>query len=141
MRSIRLSLLALVAVAALVATSVALAAKPGDWQDTKHGLAFGVAANGKRLTYIDWKCKDETLAKGFKSGKGPKIRRHGKFAFKTKALPFKNGGPGKPRRIEVSGRFKKKHGKTRAVGTLSTKGCRNVKFRAKWKAGIGQQQG
>jgi len=131
MTSIRRSLFALVVIAALVATSVALAAKPGDWQDKKHGLTFGVSTNGKRLTFIDWTCKDETLAKGFKPGKGPKIRRRGRFSFEGKALPFKNGGPGEPRKIEISGRFRKRNGKPRAVGTLDTKGCRDVKFRAK----------
>jgi opacity protein-like surface antigen len=129
-----ISLLAAVLLVALAATSIAVAAKPGRWADSKRKLEFGITQDRKHFDHFDWTCKDTTLATGFNAGKRPKIRKGGRFEFKFRALPFKNGGPGDPVRVKMKGRFVRRNGKTRAVGTVKSRVCgkKAKSFRAKW---------
>src|SRR3954447_13929524 len=100
------TLLAALLLVALAASSIAVAAKPGRWADSKRKLDFGIAKDRKHFDYLDWTCKETTLATGFNAGKRPKIRRHGKFKFTASALAFKNGGPAdKPVKVRLKGRF------------------------------------
>src|SRR4051812_13387299 len=121
---ITLALVAAALVAALAAASIAAAAKPGSWQDTKRQLYFGVSQSGKRFTNVDWTCKkNHTVVAGWPNNNGPKIHRHGKFKFKVAAKVVSFGQPGKDVKLRMEGRFVKRGGKPRAIGTVKSGDC------------------
>ena len=126
-------LAAAAAVVALAAASIALAVKPGDWTDSKRKLSISVANDGKHISGFVWTCKqNRRIARGFPNSPGVRIRSRGRFSFRGNAAVIANGTATGGVKLSVKGRFRRVHGKRRAVGTIKAEGCGNRrKFRAK----------
>ena len=134
------SLLAAVLLVALSVTAVAVAAKPGTWTDSKRKLEFGIAKDKKHFEYLDWTCKkDATVATGFRTGKVPKVHSNRRFKFTVAATVLKGGLPTKDVKVTMKGRFVKRNGKPRAVGTIRSGYCgkKAKSFKAKWSPSQG----
>src|SRR3954452_12872713 len=109
-------LLAALLVLALVPASIALAVKPGEWQDTKHHFALGVAANGKRITHLNRSCTaGEIVTKAFKGPHRLRIRAGGRFSYRGPAKLQRQGSPVDDVKMRVKGRFVTRKGRRRAV--------------------------
>jgi hypothetical protein len=127
-RTRRLLAMTLVAVLALALAAVALAAPtPGRWAGGK--MSFSVSDDGKRIVSFSYQCEPTSaIAKPFPEGKGPKIRKNGRFSFKGKAVRFRTGVPvGEVKGVIFKGRFVS-DGK--AKGRFKGKSCKAGKWSA-----------
>ena len=130
-----LAVLAALAVS-LAVSAIAGAASTQHWQDAKRQLSFDVAR--KHFQTVRWTCKPTRLVvASWGSDSGPRVHRHGRFAFKASAKVFDNGMLSGTTTLRMKGRFVRRNGKRRALGKVRSAACASSaqKFRAKRVAG------
>jgi hypothetical protein len=127
----------LVAVAAVVpAGALASASATRHWHDGKRQLDFDVARG--HFQQVRWTCKSLRLVvASWGSDSGPRVHRHGKFAFKAPAKVFDNNEQSGTTTLRMRGRFVKRNGKRRAIGKVRAAACFDSarSFRAKRVSG------